>query len=197
MGWRGSANFLNYADMPEIRIMGLFGKQSSPFEGPDATIQRAVQSSSYKHNLFGETIDLLSKSIDHFREGEAKIASGSKTEWEYLVGKTEQFVLHLETIRTLLAAYIQYDKSFEARSRDEKDFLNQLEASESLFYQARNQSRVVAAKIAGKSTTQPKSTFCFVITYVSCVPWRNFVNLSRTWQIFIMGSHTGKGLIGI
>jgi len=183
MGWRGSANFLNYADMPEIRIMTLFGRQHSPFEGPDATIQKAVQASSYKHNLFGETIHLLSKSIDHLLEGESKIASGSRNEWEYLVGKTEQFILHLESVRTLLAGYFEYDKAFQARSKDEKDFLNQLEASESLFYQARNRSRAAATKIAAKidDPTEKYILFRYNVRFVRpleefCIFIKNVVN---------------------
>ncbi|MCI0625641.1 MAG: hypothetical protein L0387_29025 [Acidobacteria bacterium] len=168
MGWRGFGNFLNYADTAEITLMGLFGKQSNPFEGPDETIQKAaphfhapehldtkkdeplwVQANRYKHNLFGETIDLLMNSIDHLLQGESKILTGSKNEWEYIVGKTRQLVLHLETIRTLLAGYLAYDKAFQSRrSGDEKGFADQLQLAESLFYQARDRSRTTANHIA-------------------------------------------------
>jgi len=168
LGWRGFANFLNYADMPEVTLMGLFRYHSDLLRGPDAGIQNAaphfhvaglldrekdepfwIQAIMYKHSLFGRSIELLKRSLVYFYQAEKQILPGSRQEWEYLVGKTAQFILHLETIRSILAAFISYHKSFRAGAQDQKrQMLDQLGQCEFLFSQAREQARETARQLA-------------------------------------------------
>jgi hypothetical protein len=168
LGWRGFGNFINYADVPEILLMGLFKEQENPFDGPSEAIRNAafhfhqpehldknaaepiwVQANRYKHKLFGGGVGRLHDALAWLAQARDTVPAGSRHEWEYLDGKTRQFISHLESLRALLAGFLSYAEAFDKKNQEERQrLLDALSRSEAAFGEARRRARATASMLA-------------------------------------------------
>jgi Glycosyl hydrolase family 67 N-terminus len=208
LGWRGFGNFINYADMPEITLMRLFRIELNPFDGPDSRIEKAafhfhapefldpkqdtplwIQANKYKYKLFGESIRLLSNSVAQMQSVEKWIPAGSRTEWKYIVQKTRQLSMHLESVRFLLAGYLDYGAAFQSRGKDDvQSFLNLLASAESNFVRARERAEETARNLAEMNDDPTERYLLFHYNVRFVLPIAEFCKFIRN----VVNFHNGQ-----
>ncbi|MCI0621816.1 MAG: hypothetical protein L0387_09120, partial [Acidobacteria bacterium] len=163
----GLHNFLNYADTRDIRMMGAFRRQSNPFEGPELprwNVKQKIPSPyieecAYRSDRMRQAIGNLGRALALLEQSRAQVLPGAREELEYLVFKTETYILHLRMTAAMLDSFISYDEAFRAKGRgDEQGMLGGLERSEFLFTQARRLAQETAGQIA-KRTTDPTELY--------------------------------------
>ena len=104
-------------------------------------------------------IQNLERVLALLEQARSTVPSGAKEELEYLVFKTETYILHLQMTRSLLESFVAYDKAFRAKKQgNEQQMQDYLESSESLFTEARRLARETAEQIA-KRTTDPTELY--------------------------------------
>ena len=153
----GMGNFLNWYDTREIEMMGRFARQENVFDGPDfetwnvrtGEASQWMSDCEYRRNRYAEGIVMLRQALDYLRDSTNKVLPGARHELAYLIYKIDNYISHLESIRSLLAGYTAFDHAFGARRRgDRKAMLEEFESSEVHFGRAISQVRATAQQVA-------------------------------------------------
>ncbi|MCI0625631.1 MAG: hypothetical protein L0387_28975, partial [Acidobacteria bacterium] len=181
LGWRGLDNFKNYATTQDIRMLGRFKHQGTPFDGPDFDIwgvRKNDQGSSLwiekctaRRDRYTGGIELLKKGGDQLKLAQGKVALGSTEELEYMLFKTNSYISHLEAVRSLLGGYIAYDRAFQSKlNGHEKEMLEEFDRCQVYFLQARDQARETAQQLArSKFAAEPTEKyilFCYNVRFL-------------------------------
>jgi hypothetical protein len=147
--------------------MGAFRKQSYPFEGPDlpnwsvkeSTASPYIGYCAYRSDRMRQGIQNLERAVTLLEQSRSSVPSGAKEELEYLVFKTDTYILHLQMTKAMLDSFVAYDKAFRAKRQGNKQqLLDNLESSEFMFTQARKLAQETAEQIA-KRTTDPTELY--------------------------------------
>ena len=119
----GIGNFLNYADSRDINELKQFHHQNRPLDGPafpgwnisqEAESPRMKQY-GFRTARFREAIRRYEGCLELLRSSRPGVPAGAGAELEYLLWKTESFVLHLRTLCSLMLGHTAYDAAFRAR----------------------------------------------------------------------------------
>ncbi len=181
LGWRGLDNFRNYGPTQDIRMLGGFKRQSSPFDGPDFDIW-SVRKNDQRSSLWIEKcmatrdryaggIELLKRGRDQLKLAKGTVALGSTEELEYMLFKTDSYISHLEAVRSLLGGYIYYDRAFRSKLNGrEKEMLEEFDRCQSFFLEARDQAQETAQQVArsnfGAEPTEKYILFCYNVRFL-------------------------------
>jgi len=145
VGYGGVGNFPNFTDPPEIRLMRAFRQGTHPLDGPVNLKVSGLQ--TVYEEKFAKSMGVLQKALAQMRAAETKIPVGARGEWAYLVGKTEQFIMHLESSQSLLMGLLAYAGAFQKRSEEQR-FLEGLTSAEAHFSHSHSRANAVAQKLA-------------------------------------------------
>jgi hypothetical protein len=150
LGWRGQRNFWCCGAPIEISIAKKYADQPDPYDGPHfKEWKEFMQTAPKRLEYFTHAVELLQKSLEHFRAAEADVAPRGKYELAHLEGKTEAYILELQTLIWLLRAHLQLDATFKLDPRtDHAAFIKGLRASLGMFRQANQTGWRTASKWA-------------------------------------------------
>lgn len=129
----GMGNFVNYADNRDIN--GLKGfRGMHPGEAPklfrkwddrEESDSDYIRHCRFRFNRFTEAIGRYETCLQLLHHARSVVLSGAGNELEYLIYKTECFILHLKTLCALMQGHLAYDAAFCAKLK-----LNREEALE-------------------------------------------------------------------
>ena len=151
LGWRGQRNFPQWGHPPEITIMKLqFRPQRNPYDGPNFDgWDTFVKDCRSRHQIFGRSLEMLDEALANLLEAGPRVRPAARRELEYLVNKTEAYMLHFELLRLLEDGYMSYDEAFQIKAHNrEAAFRDELVRCEGLFQTAHRKAREVAEKEA-------------------------------------------------
>lgn len=116
----GIVNFVNYADNRDINELKTF-RQVHPAEGPklfrnwDVTEEgdsEYIRRCRFRLNRFLEAIGRYETCRQLLQHARLEILAGAGHELEYLIYKTDCFILHLKTLCALMQGHLAYDAAF-------------------------------------------------------------------------------------
>ncbi len=151
LGWRGQGNFPQWGDPREITIMKRrFRTQLNPYDGPHFDgWDDFVKDCRKRHQIFGGSLEMLREALAKLLEASPRVRTAARRELDYLVNKTEAYMLHFELVRLLEEGYISYDEAFQIKARNrEAAFRDRLVRCQDLFQAAHRKAREVAEKEA-------------------------------------------------
>jgi hypothetical protein len=151
-------------------MLGQFARQKDPFDGPDFgdwDVRKEgaspwIESCSYRRDRFAEGIVQLKQGLGYLEQARGEVSAGARGELAYVVYKTRSYASHLETIRSLLGFYLAYDQAFRAKLRgDTKRLMQELDASEFHYAQARDLARETTRMVAENSADPTEDYILF------------------------------------
>ncbi len=151
LGWRGQGNFPQWGHPREITIMKRrFRTQLNPYDGPHFDgWDDFVKDCRKRHQIFGGSLEMLGEALAKLLEAGPRVRTAARRELDYLVNKTEAYMLHFELVRLLEEGYISYDEAFQIKARNrEAAFRDRLVRCQDLFQAAHRKAREVAEKEA-------------------------------------------------
>ncbi len=122
--FQGMGNFINYADSLDLEWLKMFRGQSAPFDGPnfpgswdvrDEAPARLMLVMRYREGRFAESVSRLQAALDLLLSARQLVPAGARHELDYLINKTECFILHLDTLRALMQGLMAFDAAFRAK----------------------------------------------------------------------------------
>lgn len=154
--FQGIGNFINYADSRDICWLKQFRIQVQPLDGPDFPDWNVREESSprishlrFRLEQFEISRRRLKVVLGLFAGARGRVLPGAKDELEYLIYKTDSFLLHLKTLCCLMRGLLAYDAAFRAKYDDcEARMMQHFTAAESIFAEAADRAAATAEKIA-------------------------------------------------
>ena len=140
-----------------------FQHQRNPYDGPrfgDAwfsTVPRGprrkwnafVEYCRKRHQIFGGSLQMLEEALSDLLKARPWVRTGGRRELEYLINKTEAYMLLFELLRLLEEGYISYDEAFQIKAQNQEQvFRDKLVSCEALFQAAHRKARELAEKEA-------------------------------------------------
>lgn len=142
--FQGMGNFLNYADSRETTWLKDFRNQKSPVDGVQWDKLWGADGARdhfsrirYRVRRFTESIDRLNRIRDLLENARFLVGPGARGELEYVIVKTEAFILHLRADCALMQGLLAYESAYAAKRDGRSDEMQRhFDACESLFAEA-------------------------------------------------------------
>ncbi len=148
MGWRGRGNFGCCGPPRELEVAYEYWKQPDYYDGP--LMQDWRDFISWDHNqtmYYDASIRLLQSALDDLQSARPNAAPQSVPRLDYMITRTQAYILHLQTLVAWEKAYIDLDAAFAAKPRVTDDaFVHHLDACLAEFQQAHEQAVATAKK---------------------------------------------------
>jgi hypothetical protein len=124
----GIDNFRNYGDSRDIEYLKQF-RYSDLFSGPvwpDWNVTSPGEAPRMKQFRFRtarflDAIQRYEACLDLLRHSRPAVPDGSRPELEYLIYKTESFVLHLRVVCALMSGHAAYDAAYRAKYQGRRE----------------------------------------------------------------------------
>ena len=150
LGWTQKGNFGCCGPIAEVSMAHRLYQQPNPFDGPKDW-SRFINDSRDRVRYFTQAAENLQQALNLMKDAQPKVAPHGQEELRYLMNKTESYRMHLQTMMTARQAYIEFDEAFRlwnARTIDRAELVRRLDASMTLFDQARRMGRQTTEKFA-------------------------------------------------
>ena len=150
MNWTGHQNFACCGPISEISVIRLYAEQPNPYDGP--TFEGwpgRLERSRTVILKFGRAMERLRAAESTLLRARANVSPQGSAELNYLINKTQAYVMHLEALTRINQAYLEFDAAFAARNAGRpEEFLRRLDHSLEMFQQASRMARAMATKFA-------------------------------------------------
>jgi hypothetical protein len=150
LGWTQKGNFGCCGPIGEVSMAHRLYQQPNPFDGPKDW-DKFISSSQELIRYYGQAAENLKQALNLMKDAQPKVAPHGQEELRYLMNKTESYRMHLQTLVTVRKGYIEFDEAFRlwnARSIDRAELVRRLDASITLFDQARRMGRQTTEKFS-------------------------------------------------
>jgi hypothetical protein len=179
MGWRGLYNFCNYAAMEPIKELDAF--REDPLQKGE--LPQSRRDLAAWRDGFADGTARLREALGHLERARPAVLPGSRHELEYVIFKTESYILHLETIRALLDGCIAYGKTVSAKQEGQgEDALRRLEQCRASFTSARELSLRTAQLLAARAEDPDEEYILFRYNMYFVRPIEAFCDQMVRWS---------------
>jgi len=196
--FQGMSNFTNYADSLDLGWLQMFRGQAMPFDGPnfpgnwdvrEDAPARLMLLMQYRAQRFSESVAKLQAALELLISARQLVLPGARQELEYLIYKTECFVLHLNTLQALMRGFMAYDAAFRAKQHGKTDeMLAHLDDCESHFDQCCILAERTTARIASQIDDPTERHILFRYNVRMVLPFREF----RIFIANVVNFHHGR-----
>jgi hypothetical protein len=150
LGWSQGGSFGCCGPIGEVSMAHRLYLQQNPFDGPKDW-DRFTKGSRELIPQLAKAAENLQQALNIMQAAQPKVAPHGQEELHYLVNKTESYRLLLLTLVTARQAYVQFADAFSAYKAgtiDRAELVRRLDASMSLFHDARLRGRQTTEKFA-------------------------------------------------
>jgi hypothetical protein len=177
MGWTGLGNFCNYAGPSPVGMPYLdpFKQDTSPGAKPDLLKRRGGYVSA---------IPRLREALGHMERARPKVLAGAQHELDYVVFKTQSYVLHLQTLCAMLDGCIAYDSVVEAKLKGDRAEIEKcLGQCRAAYLIARDLTRKSAELMAAKAEDPDEKYILFRYNFGFVTPIEEACKAMETWSV--------------
>jgi len=194
--FQGMGNFYNYTDSNDILWLKDFHKQTHPDLGLDFVklwgAERAEDHFSrirYRLQRFTESVCKLNRIRDLLENARFLVLPGSRGELEYVIVKTEAFILHMRACCALMQGLLAYEAAYAAKRAGQSDDMQRLfDACEAFFAEAHALTVATTRKSASLIDHESERFILFRYNVRQLLPIREFQKFVRN----VLNYHRGQ-----
>lgn len=142
----------------------------------------------YRLRRFHGGVSRLGQALDYLSQALTHVAPGARQELEYVIWKTEAFILHLQACCGIMEGFLAYDAAFRARlAGDEEGMSQRFQACEAWFIRACALTEETARLVARHCADPTERHILFRYNVRQVLPLREF----RTFIHNVVNFHQG------
>ncbi len=178
--WQGFANFYNYNGPVFIDLKPLAAnpfKQAAPRRAP--SIGWGINRDGY-----ADTIPRLEAALRLLKKARPKVLPGALPELDYVIFKTESYILHLKTLCAWLDCFVSHDRVVEAKNwQDKTEVRERLDQCRATFLKARDLTRKSAGLMAAKAKDGDEKYILFRYNFGLVTPIEQLCDAMVKWSV--------------
>ena len=184
MEWWGLRNFCNYAPPVWTGIVRDFGANPLTREG--------VVTGLWDRSGFVAAIARLQGALGHLKQAKDNVLPGARHELEYVIFKTESYILHLQTILAIQGGGIAYNRAIKEKMRGNREkALKWYDPCRSSFLKARELAHKTAELLAAKVEDPDEKYILFRYNVYVLAPIDGLCEAVSRWSPEV-GKPTGR-----
>lgn len=194
--FQGMGNFFNYTDSCETSWLTVFRHQKNPAAGMDYVklwgaegVENHFHRIRYRLQRFQESIPKWQVARELLQNARFLVQPGSRGELEYVIVKTEAFILHLRACCALMQGLLAYEAAYTAkRAGQPGETERQFDACEAFFAEAHVLTVATACKSASLIDHPSERFILFRYNVRQLLPIREFQKFIKN----VVNYHHGK-----
>lgn len=179
-GWQGFTNFCNYAGPVFTPPLEPYATDPLTQTSPPRAKWNA---SGMNRDGMADAIPRLREAIGHLEKARSRVALGAQQELEYVIFKTESYILHLKTLCAWWDCFVAYDRVVEANLwQDKAEVKDRLDHCRTMFLKARDVTRKSAELMAAKAKDGDETYILFRYNFGLVTPIEQLCEAMANWS---------------